>query len=55
MPLSAQTYQITSDQWYPSGDESSPLVYQRSVTVPDLCADGKISLAKGGTFTAILG
>ena len=55
VPLSAQTYQITNDQWYPSGDQSSPLVYQGSVTVPDLCGGGKMSLAKGGTFTATLG
>jgi Putative Ig domain len=55
VPLSDQTYQITNDQWYPSGDQSSPLVYQGSVTVPDLCGGGKISLAKGGTFTATLG
>ena len=55
VPLSAQTYQITNDQWYPSGDQSSPLVYQGSVTVPDLCGGGKISLAKGGTFTTTLG
>jgi len=52
--LSDRTYQITNDQWIPSGDQSSPLVYQGSVTVPDLCGGGKISLAKGGTFTAIL-
>ena len=50
-----RTYQITNDQWYPSGDQSSPLVYQGSVTVPDLCGGGNISLAKGGTFTATLG
>jgi hypothetical protein len=55
VPLSDQAYQITNDQWYPSGDQSSPLVYQGSVTVPDLCGGGKISLAKGGTFTATLG
>jgi YVTN family beta-propeller protein len=53
--IPAQTYQITNDQWYPSGDQSSPLVYQGSVPVPDLCGGGKISLAKGGTFTATLG
>jgi hypothetical protein len=53
--LQAQTYQITNDQWYPSGDQSSPLVYQGSATVPNLCGGGKISLAKGGTFTATLG
>jgi hypothetical protein len=53
--LSDQTYTITNDQWYPSGDQSSPLVYQGSVAVPDLCGGGTISLAKGGTFTATLG
>jgi DNA-directed RNA polymerase specialized sigma24 family protein len=54
--LQAQTYQITSAQWYPSGDQSSPLVYQGSVAVPALCGPGgEISLARGGTFTATLG
>ena len=53
--MPAQTYQITNSQWYPSGDQSSPLVYQGSAAVPDLCGGGKISLAKGGTFTATLG
>jgi hypothetical protein len=55
VPLQDQTYQITNDQWYPSGDQSSPLVYQGSTTVQDLCGGGKISLAKGGTFSATLG
>jgi DNA-directed RNA polymerase specialized sigma24 family protein len=54
--LQAQTYQITDSSWYPSGNQSSPLVYQGSVPVPALCGpDGEISLAKGGTFTAALG
>jgi hypothetical protein len=52
--MPAQTYQITNDQWYPS-DQSSPLVYQGSVTVPNLCSGGNIRLAKGGIFTASLG
>jgi hypothetical protein len=52
--MPAQTYQITNDQWYPSGDQSSPLVYQGSATVPDLCGGGKVDLAKGGTFSATL-
>jgi hypothetical protein len=55
VPLQHQTYQITNDQWYPSGDQSSTLVYQGSVTVKDLCGGGKISLANGGTFSATLG
>jgi len=40
--------------WYPSGDQHSPLVYQGSTVVPDLCGGGLITLRKGGTFTAIL-
>ena len=43
---------VTSDQWYPSGDQHSPLVYQGSVTVPDLCGGGQLRLDQGGTFTA---
>jgi DNA-directed RNA polymerase specialized sigma24 family protein len=56
VPLQTRTYQITSDQWFPSGVQTSPLVYQGSVSVPALCGPaGQISLAKGGTFTATLG
>jgi hypothetical protein len=43
-----------SSAWYPSGDQHSPLVYQGSVVVPDLCGGGLITLRKGGTFTANL-
>lgn len=49
--MPAQTYAVTSDQWYPSGDQNSPLVYQGSVTVPDLCGGGQLRLNQGGTFT----
>jgi len=56
VPLLAQTYEITGSLWYPSGSQSSPLVYQGSVPVPALCGPGgAISLATGGTFTATLG
>jgi hypothetical protein len=55
VPLQPDTYQVTSDQWYPSGDQASPLVYQGSVAVPALCGPGgEINLARGGTFTATL-
>jgi phospholipase C len=55
VPMRAQTYQITGSQWYPSGAQSSSLVYQGSISVPALCGPaGAISLATGGTFTAIL-
>ncbi|HEY7323754.1 MAG TPA: hypothetical protein VH520_02915 [Streptosporangiaceae bacterium] len=54
--LPSQTYQVTGSQWYPSRNQSSPLVYQGSVVVPALCGPaGVISLALGGTFTATLG
>ncbi len=46
------TYSVTNSQWIPSGDQNSPLVYQGSVPVPDLCAGGQLRLNQGGTFTA---
>lgn len=55
VPMQAQSYQVTGDQWYPSGDQSSLLTYQGTATVPDLCGGGALDLAKGGTFTATLG
>ncbi len=53
--MPARTYRVTSDQWYPSGDQSSPLAYQGSITVPDLCGGGQLRLDQGGTFTASVG
>lgn len=49
------SYTITADAWYSSGDQSSPLTYQGSSTVPDLCSGGLIRLDQGGAFTATLG
>jgi hypothetical protein len=49
-----QSYSVTNSQWYPSGDQSSNLVYQGSTPVPNLCDGGQLSLQKGGTFTATL-
>ena len=47
-----ETYSVTNQSWYPSGDQSNPLVYQGSIGVPDLCGGGLVRLNKGGTFTA---
>jgi hypothetical protein len=52
VPLPDQAYSFTDSQWYPSGDQSSPLTYEGSITVPDLCSGGQLRLDKGGTFTA---
>lgn len=52
--MPAQSYTVTNDQWYPSGDQHSPLVYQGSIAVPDLCAGGQLDLSQGATFSASL-
>ena len=54
MPSDQFTVPEKSSAWYPSGDQHSPLVYQGSVVVPDLCGGGKVTLRDGGTFTAEL-
>ena len=53
--MPTQSYGVTNSQWYPSGDQSSPLVYQGSTAVPDLCGGGQLRLNQGGTFTATVG
>ncbi len=50
-----ESYPVTNDQWTPSGDQHSSLVYQGSTVVPDLCGGGAVRLDQGGTFTATLG
>jgi hypothetical protein len=42
--MPTQTYAVTNDQWYPSGDQHSPLVYQGSIVVPDLSSGGQLRL-----------
>ena len=51
----ATTVPQNSSAWFPSGDQHSPLVYQGSVLVPDLCGGQTVSLRSGGTFSADLG
>ena len=56
VPMPDESYNSTSGgAWYPSGDQSSSLVYQGSITVPDLCNGGDVDLAHGGIFTASIG
>ena len=50
--MPSQTYSVTNDQWIPNGDQHGPLVYQPSITVPDLCGGSQLRLDQGGTFTA---
>jgi hypothetical protein len=55
VPLGTQTYTSTNGgNWYPSGDQASSLVYQGSITLPDLCNGGNVSFQNGGTFTAMI-
>jgi hypothetical protein len=55
VPIAKATYgdPAGSPSWYPSGDQSSGLVYQGSLVVPDtICGPGvTVSLQAGGTFT----
>lgn len=54
MPTAAYAVSANNGDWLPSGDQDSPLVYEGSVLVPDLCGGGDISLASGGTFSAVV-
>jgi hypothetical protein len=57
VPLSAGPYTDPLNDggdWFPSGDQSSAASYEGSVSVPDLCGGGQVSLKQGGTFTATL-
>jgi RHS repeat-associated protein len=51
--LAAQTLAdpAGSPSWYPSGDQSSSLVFQGTLTAPDLCGGGVMNDANGATFT----
>ena len=56
VPMPTQTYQSTNGgTWYPSGDQSSLLVYQGSISVPNLCNGARVSFQNGGTFSATIG
>jgi hypothetical protein len=56
--MPTQTYNVTNDQWYPSGDQHNPLVYQGSATVPYACGTNPstdtVRFNQGGTFSATL-
>jgi len=52
--LPNQSYAVTNANWYPSGNQSSPLVYQGEREVPNLCSGGQLSLKEGGTFSTVM-
>jgi hypothetical protein len=55
VPMTSQSYSFSGSGWFPSGDQKSALVYQGSLSTPNLCAGGQLRLDAGGTFTASLG
>jgi sugar lactone lactonase YvrE len=57
VPMANQSYTDTqsSSAWYPSGVQSSSLVYQGSTSVPDVCSGGLVSFQAGGTFFTGIG
>jgi hypothetical protein len=47
------TNTFSNSNWYPSGSQSDPSVYQSGpISVPPACGTSSVSFAKGGTFTA---
>jgi uncharacterized repeat protein (TIGR01451 family) len=54
MTLPDQSYSVTNQNWYPSGEQNSPLVYQGEIAAPDLCSGGQLRLDQGGTFSAFM-
>ena len=49
-----QSFAASDSNWYPSGNQSSTLVYQGSIVAPNLCGGGALRLDKGGTFSTTL-
>ena len=55
VPMATRTYHSTNGgTWYPSGDQSSSLTYQGSISVPNVCSGSKVTFQNGGTFTATI-
>jgi YVTN family beta-propeller protein len=55
VPLPNQSYAVTNAYWYPSGNQSSPLVYQAEIAAPPLCGNtGQLRLNEGGTFSTFM-
>jgi hypothetical protein len=57
IPIPNQTITVPANNsnWFPSGDQNSPLVYQGSITAPAaLCGGEQGHAPQGATFTASL-
>lgn len=55
MPNQTITVPANNSNWFPSGNQSSPLVYQGSITAPaNLCGGATGHAPQGATFTANL-
>lgn len=52
--MPTQIYSVTDDQWTPTSDPHSPLVFQTSGITPDLCQGGDL-ISGPFTFTAGVG
>jgi len=53
IPLPCASYSVAANEndWVPSGDQGSPLVYQGSVVAPDVCGNnGVCDASSGATF-----
>ncbi|HEX5246998.1 MAG TPA: SBBP repeat-containing protein [Gaiellaceae bacterium] len=56
VPMANASYvdPANGSSWIPSGDQTSPLVYQGATTIPNLCSGGLVRLQQGGAFSAAI-
>jgi hypothetical protein len=54
IPNQSITVPANNSQWFPSGNQSSPLVYQGSITVPTICGGATGHAPQGATFSTSL-
>jgi hypothetical protein len=49
-----QSYTVKGDEWVPSKEEKSPLVYQGATAAPNVCGGGQLEILKEQTFSAFM-
>ncbi|PYT10450.1 MAG: hypothetical protein DMF51_18390, partial [Acidobacteria bacterium] len=53
VPLTSQAYTVTGNGWTPNANPKSPLTYQASFTVPNVCGGDKVLLTDGAFFVRV--
>ena len=53
VPITTESYPVTSLNWYPSAEATSALTYQGEVPAPSLCGSAQLRLSKG-VFSGVM-